>query len=215
MRDVVGAFYARYDPNACTDQFTADQFESQVAEDIKAAIDTSNDALSREQVEMVYPLFRGRYWTARDVPTNQKFGGFLVPFMEPSIIKGTPSIPLSLKNYGRFEGRMIRRINSRLAAYSSDYGFSFSQDPPLSYVLKMQLTYQRPIALRRHSYRIQHRKIPINRPYFLAKDYLENVLHDADFPFMQQYFKVDGIRDGQVYNRVATMEYICQRLNAA
>lgn len=213
VADVVGAFYARYDPKTCTDQFDPAHFETLIGQDIKAAIGASGDLLSRQQVEMVYPLFRGRYWTARDVPTNQEFGGFLVPFMEPGIIKGTPSIPISLKNYGRFEGRMIRRINPRLAAYMSDYGFSFSQDPPMSYVLKMQLTHQRPIALRRQSYRIQHRKMPSNRPYYFSQDYLQNVLQETDFPFMQQFFKLDGIRDGEVFNRVATMEYICQRLN--
>lgn len=211
---LVRAFYARYDPKACTDRFSASAFENAVASDIKAAINAEQDRLTRTQVEMAYPLFRGRFWTARDVPTNQEFGQFLVPFMEPSIVKGTPNIPLSLKNHGRFEGRMIKRISPRLAAYMSDYGYAFSDDPPLSYIVKMQMTYQRPIAVRRFSYRIQHRRMDPARPYFLTQPYLKHVLPDADFPFMRQFFDIGNIRDREVFNRIATMEYICQRINA-
>ncbi|MBF0126483.1 MAG: hypothetical protein HQM02_04645, partial [Magnetococcales bacterium] len=41
-------------------------------------------------------------------------------------------------------------------------------------------------------------------------EWLERVL-DTSFPFMRPLFQVEGIHDPEVYNRVATMEYLFQQ----
>ena len=213
VRELVWTFYSQYDPSACTRAFDPRGYEAAVAREIKDALALKGDRLARREVELAYPLFRARFWTAREVPINQGFGPCLFPFMEPDLIKGTCDIAIALKSHGLFEGRLMRRLNPRVAAYPSVYGHSFAEDPPLSHRLKAQLSYRRPPFLRRYAYRIrQRRKEP--PPYFLERDYLRAVI-DPDFPLMRRLFNVDRINDPDVLNRVATMEYILERINAA
>lgn len=169
--------------------------------------------LSRAEVELLYPLVRGRYWTARDVPINQDFGHCVFPFIEPELIKGTSDIPIALKSYGVFEGRMINYLSPSLAAYPSNYGFSFDIDPPTSYRIKAQTTYRRPPRIRRYTHRLKQLRRQ-QRPYFLQDNYIASVI-DADFPHMRRYFKIDKINDVDILNRVVTMEYVCHRLGGS
>ena len=183
-----------------------------VANTICKAIGSDGGRLSRQTVELIYPLFRNRYWTARVQSENHAFGPCLLPFLEPTLVEGSCDIPIKFKSYGRFEGAMIRRLNPRLAALPSAYGFSFAAPPPASYIFKAQLTYCRPTWLRRYSYRLQHRRHQ-EFPYFLDKPYLQSVM-DASFPYMSKLFRIEAIHDPEVLNRVATIEFVCQRMDA-
>ena len=213
LRELVWTFYSQYDPGACTGAFDPRSHEAVVAEEIKGALALTGDRLARREVEMAYPLFRARFWTAREVPINQGFGPCLFPFIEPDLIRGTCDVPIALKSHGIFEGRLMRRLSPQVAAYPSVYGHSFAEDPPLGHRLKAQLSYRRPPFLRRYAYRIrQRRKEP--PPYFLERDYLRAVI-DPDFPLMRELFNIDRINDPDVLNRVVTMEYLLERMNAA
>lgn len=74
-------------------------------------------------------------------------------FMHAQLIDGTANIPVRFKNYGRFEARLIERLDSSTASYSSGYGYRFCDPPPLSHRAKSWLTLVRPPWLRRYSYR--------------------------------------------------------------
>jgi hypothetical protein len=206
---LVWTFYSQHDPSACTDAFDQDGYTKVIAEQIAQDLGNASGLLTREQVEAAYPSFRLRYWSARDVALNQRFGWAIYPFLLPCLIKGTPTIPLRWKNYGRLEARLIRRLHPRLANYMSDYGFSFDKDPPWNYIAKMALTYARPPWLRRWTYRIKQQK-PQPRPFYLADSYLSAVI-DPGLPRMREFFRIDKIRDPEVFARVATMEYLVTR----
>lgn len=211
-RDVVWSFFARYAPEWCTSLFDAEAYESSLAEEITEALGITSGRLTRSEVELVYPLVRGRYWTAREVPINQSFGPCFFPFLEPAVIKDTCDIPIALKNYGFFEGHLVRRLNPSIAACPSIYGHSLAVDPPRFYRLRAQLTYRRPPFLRRRSYRLQHMgEKP--RPYYLQDPYLAATIN-PQFPHMRHLFRVESVRDSEVLNRIATMEYTCQRLTS-
>lgn len=209
VRDVIWSFFSRYAPSSMTPVFSQDEYEAELGNDIRAVLDTDQDSLSRAQVEAIYPLFRGRYWTARDTTINQRFGWMLFPYMEPSVVDRTPSIPISYKNFGRLEAKMITVINERLAGYPNVYGVNFTAAPTLKYRAKMLGSIIRPPSFRRLAYRLQHRQTP-NLPLFLQPHYLGTIM-DASMPYMRHYFHPEKIRDTDVFNRVATMEYLCQR----
>jgi asparagine synthase (glutamine-hydrolysing) len=211
-RELVWSFYARYDPGVCTSLFAPRSYERRLAAFIMNEVGADGPLLARYRAELAYPLVRVRYWTARDVQLNQAFGLCLFPFLEPSLVCGTCDIPIALKSYGTFEGRMIRQLNARVAAYPSDYGFPMSSDPPLRYVLGAQLSYSRPPFARRFLYRLRHRRLE-PQPYYLSKEYIRELI-DPAFPIMSRYFKVSAIRDTAVLNRVATMEYHAERHSA-
>jgi asparagine synthase (glutamine-hydrolysing) len=94
--EIVWSFYSRYDPAHLTSRFRTDDYEGELAEDMLSALPGGSRAarLDRSQVEALYPLFRVRYWTGRDVGLNQRFGPLLFPFLEPAVISvrnGCPS----------------------------------------------------------------------------------------------------------------------------
>jgi len=152
--EIVWSFYSQYDPSQVTYRFRPADYASELSRDMLLALpDNPRDGkLDRSQVEALYPLFRVRYWTGRDVGLNQRFGSLLFPFLEPSIAH---RIPIGSKDHGRLEARILQRISPRLAQYMSSYGFPLSEEPPLRYRLKMALTLWRPPYLRQFSYRIR------------------------------------------------------------
>ena len=109
-------------------------------------------------------------------------------------------------------GRTTRRITPGTAAYHSLHADSSVWDPPLTYRAKAQLSHLRPPLLRRYAYRLRHvGREP--RPYYLRPDYLRAVM-DPDFPIVRRLFRVDAISDCDLFNRVATIEYLAQRIGA-
>ena len=211
-RQLVHSFYARYDPRAMTARFAAETYEEAIAHAIMAALGTDDPRLTRRQVELAYPLFRGRYWTAREVPLNQGFGAYLTPFMEPAVIKGTPDWPLAWKSHGLIEAAMIARLSPRLAAYSSVYGWPFDRPPGTLARLRAQTSYRRPLFLRRLSYRLR-RKRPESWPPYLSAGHLAAVM-EPGFPYMRALFRLERVADEEAFNRIATLEFLCQRYQA-
>lgn len=211
-RQLVQSFYARYVPRAVTARFDAETYEEAIARAIMTALGTDDPQLTRRQVELVYPLFRGRYWTAREVPLNQGFGPYLTPFMEPAIIKGTPDWKIAWKTHGRIEAEMIAQLSPRLAAYPSVYGRPFDRPPSWLARLRAQASYRRPLLLRRLSYRLQQKKTGPMPPYLSAAH--RAAVMEPGFPYMRALFKPDRVADEEAFNRIATLEFLSQRYQA-
>jgi hypothetical protein len=209
IKDLIWAFFSRYDPKACSREFSPERYAKNLESALVYALGDGAKWEHRGRTEMAYPLFRGRYWTARDATVNNRIGWTAFPFLEPSIILDTWHIPLKFKEYGRLEARMINILNPQLANYESVYGYRFSNPPGLKYRYSNWSSSKRPIWLRGYLYRAKfHNKKPY--PFFLQDDYLGGVL-DLSFPRMKKFFNIDRINDPHVYNRVATMEYAMAR----
>lgn len=206
--DIVWSFYSRFDPRELTTRFDAERYTATMTEDMRLALPgTLRDAsLDRAAVEALYPLHRARYWTGRDTGINQRFGPLVFPFMEPRVIAGTERLPISFKDCGRLEARIIERVYPRLARYPTVYGFRPADGPSLTYRLKMQFSLRRPPWLRRYSYRMQRRRQPpITLPAWLSEGIVAAGL-DPRLPAMSEFFRIGDIRDLDLYNRIATME---------
>ncbi|MBL4720419.1 MAG: hypothetical protein JKY20_04720 [Alphaproteobacteria bacterium] len=210
-RDIAQAFYARYSPAACTSKFLVRDFEDGLMEAMRSSLQVASGEFSRSQVEALYPLFRGRYWSSRDISINQRFGWMLFPFLEPDIVQDTPNIPLRYKNSGRFEAALIHKIHPRLAAYPSVYGHGFHEPPSLGHRFSDLTSSHRPMWLRKNMYRLKTRH-PEPRPIYLTDAYLKNIF-DVKFPIMKDYFHINKIFSSEVFNRISTMEYIFQKYN--
>ena len=210
--EIVWSFYSQYDPSQVTSRFRQADYRAQLAQEMRLAFqgEPRDAKLDRAQVEALYPLFRVRYWTGRDVGLNQRFGPLLFPFLEPSVFSGTERVPIGFKDHGRLEAQILRRISPRLAQYMSTYGFPFSKEPPLRYRLKMALTLWRPPYLRQFSYRVRTRFRPLRpRPQWFCEA-LEAAHLNPRLPAMSEFFRVGQISDMDVLNRVATAELVCR-----
>lgn len=205
-------FYNRFDPAACSRRFNENIYYSKLQQKVKKVLHTDRDMLQRAQIELLYPLFRCRYWMGKNNSVNNRFGYALTPFIDYRIVKDAVAIPMKFKNFGNFEGMLINRINSRLAAYPSAYGHSFSHEAPLEKKLKEVATYMRPSILRKYLFRIKTRKSKAVLPYYLSPEYRGNVLQDG-FVYGHEFFKTNLINDNEQFNRLCTLEYVFQRLS--
>lgn len=133
----------------------------------------------------------------------------LTPFIDANVVPDALAVPIALKNSGRFEARLIAAFDPRLAAYPSAYGHDFAHSPPVKRLVKDAITLRKPPIVRRYSFRLQWRR-PAKRPYFLSDAYLGKVI-DLGFPFMSRLFDVGRIYENGQYNRLCTLEYLCQR----
>lgn len=111
--------------------------------------------LLRAEVELVYTLFRLRYWMGCNNSLFARQGAFMTPLVTPGLVALAAAVPLAWKEYGRLEAAVITQLSPRVAAGPSSYGFDFSAGPPWQHRRKTDLTRWRPVGLRRHSYRLQ------------------------------------------------------------
>jgi asparagine synthase (glutamine-hydrolysing) len=207
LRHLVWAFYSYLDPSACTSAFDATEYEDRLIDDMRAAIGASSDTVSRAEIEALYPQFRGRYWTARGLSINCRFGRTLCPFLEAAVVAGTESIPIAFKNFGRLEARLIELIWPSLAAYPSTRGFRPIDAVPFRYRLEAVLNMRRPAWIRTYSYLLRQLRPP-SRPELLRAAALRRFI-DPAFPRMSALFRPERIHDPAVLNRLCTMELLC------
>ena len=107
---------------------------------------------------------------------------------------------------------MIAQLSPRLAAYPSVYGRPFDRPPSWLARVRAQASYRRPLLLRRLSYRLQQRK-PGPMPPYLSAAHLAAVM-EPGFPYMRALFKPERVADEEAFNRIATLEFLCQRYQA-
>jgi hypothetical protein len=212
LKDVVDSFFSGYAPAATTASFRRADYTVDLIRAFQTELGCDDERVSRSQVESLYPLVRGRYWTGRDVNLNLRFGRMFFPFMQAHLIEGTAEIPICFKNYGRLEARIIERLAPSVARYPSGYGYRFCDPPPLRHRAKSWLTLFRPPCLRRYSYRLRFTK-PRSLPPFLMRGFLDKLM-DGSMPYTRRYFHLERVHDPDAFNRIATMEYIFQKYGA-
>lgn len=154
-RDMIDVFFARY--TRCF-RGSAERldYEREITRTMLAAIGADSELLQRWQVELVYPLFRGRYWTARDLEINQRFGEALYPYLEADIIRDACWIPWEWKWNFRFELALISRLDDRLLDYRTVYsGNRDGRELSASKRLELYLSGWKPVWLRRNAYALR------------------------------------------------------------
>ncbi|HET7879516.1 MAG TPA: hypothetical protein VFL55_01440, partial [Acetobacteraceae bacterium] len=213
-RQLIWSFFSQYDPAECEAGFDAGAYEDGVASKISTLLDDQSPYLERRMVEFLYPYFRCRSWFGPESNVNNRFGYSVMPFLERSVIDVALSVPLRYKNFGDFEGLLIRRSDPELAALPSAYGHDFMSNAPLRRRVAELATYARPLWLRRHTFRIRgHFQPRRSRPTLLTDEYLRRVI-SPDMPRMRRYFRPPRVGSSLHLNRIATLEYLFGYLEA-
>jgi asparagine synthase (glutamine-hydrolysing) len=209
-RQLIWAFYNRYDPAMCQRRFDESRYLDALEAKVRSVVARPRGALRRTEVEYLYPAFRCRFWMGRNASINNRIGWALTPFMDPELVRTALAVPLAHKNHGRLEAAMIRHVAPRLAAYPSDYGHAFDGPVPAKRIVKDYLTLLRPPSLRRFTYRLRHAKARPREGY-LADSYVQAVL-PRGFERLSRFFRVDRVHDPLAYSRICTLEYVFDRL---
>jgi hypothetical protein len=213
-RQFVWTFYSQYDRNDCARDFDPAAYEDAISAKISALFGLEKRRLDRHDVESLYPYFRCRSWFGRENSVNSRFGYSVLPFYERGIVDMALAVPVRYKHFGNFEARMIRMADPALAAHPSNYGHSFNADAPLWAQIAEFATYSRPLTLRRYGYRIKTRlQAAESRPAILTPEFLGRAVASA-LPRMARYFRLSGVRSSLQFNRIATLEYLLEQLQA-
>ena len=206
VRQIVQTFYGNHDPGVARRPGDLARYLDYLDASIARQLGHGG-RLSRTEVEAVYPLFRGRFWTARNNVMAARCGHFLTPLLDPPLVRLSLSLPLAWKDYGRFEGRLIARLDPLLADLPLSYGFTPRQGPDRAYAARMWLEHRRPPWLRARTVRLKRlagRLPPPSAPQEILQ-WLPGPLRIAAL--------VDPLRlvDEEQLMRTLTLEYVIRR----
>jgi hypothetical protein len=213
-RDVAEAFFARFTLADATGAFDPDAFLSTIEAKALAALGLPPEMrrpLPRPMIEQLYPRLRCRAFFGREISLVGRHGGYFMPFFDRAIIEEALTLPLELKNLGRFEAALLTHIDPRLARHMSAYGHSFDAPPTREHRLSEWSTRMRPVWMRRRSYALRRRLGTLGDEHggLLTPIYLGRVL-DLHFPHMRRFFRMKSVADSGLYRRIATLEYLGQ-----
>jgi len=210
-------FFARYARGDVTAAFDERAFLSRIGEKIAAAVEMPGGGrrLARPLVEQIYPRVRCRALSGREISLEGRYGAYLMPFLDRDVVAEAMTLPLALKNSGRFEAMLLESIDPELARLPSVYGHDFATPPSVRHRLGEWSTRARPVWLRHRSYAIRRCLGPMADEHggLLGPEYLGRVV-DLDFPAMRRFFRVERIRDSGLLRRIANLEYLARRLGS-
>jgi len=160
--DLVSTFYSNWLPAAIANADERHAFQAATADGIlhelglpAGSARARQQPLSRSDVELVYTLFRLRWWMARNNTVATRHGAFMTPLVQPRLVELAAQVPVAWKTYGQMEAAIITRLSPAGASGPSNYGFDFSQGPGAAHRRSVNATLWRPIAVRRASARLR------------------------------------------------------------
>jgi len=214
---VARSFFARFAPGDATGLFDPAAFLGAIEDKILAALGRPGDRspLPRGLIEQAYPRVRCRAAFGREISLEARFGPYLMPFLDHQVVAEAMTLPIHLKNAGRFEAMLLEAIDPALARYPSAYGHDFASRPGAKHRFAEWSTRIRPAWMRQHSYALRRRLRPVADEHggLLGDDYLSRVI-DMEFPAMRRFFNVERIGDSGLMRRIACLEYLAAHLGS-
>ncbi len=214
MRQLLWSFYGQFEPRWTTAEFDEDSHFAALESKVAETLGDSNPNLERHVIEWLYPHFRCRSWVAKEMQFGNRAGTQLNPFLDDRISQWAGSLSIDLKDLGRFEAELIRRVNPRLAAYLSAYGHSFTADPPWPYRVAYQLGQWRSPRLRRVMFRLRARTRRGRHQFhgYGAPAYIHSLFGDQPCG-MSRLFRLERVGSDAQWHRIWALEYLCRELS--
>lgn len=147
--DIVRAFYRGFDPEVFRRVDGLSLYRDALAASICHSLGVPDDrVLTRQQVELVYPLFRCHYWMSVNNSIATRHGYYATPLVDLVTVGIAWRLPLAWKNAGRLESRLIAKLHFPAASEPSTYGFRFSDGPGWRARYSERAMCARPVFLR-------------------------------------------------------------------
>ncbi|HEX5352512.1 MAG TPA: asparagine synthase [Rhodanobacteraceae bacterium] len=150
--DIVRAFYRGFDAGIFRRAGALRAYESRMAASMDRVLGraTHNGGarMTREQVELLYPLFRCHYWMAVNNSVAVRHGYNMTPLLDLDTVRFACRLQLAWKSAGRLESRLIDRLHPGIAEQPSEYGFRFADGPDRRARFSEWVTCARPVFAR-------------------------------------------------------------------
>jgi hypothetical protein len=210
FNEVCQAFYSQFPREVFIGKSDHDEFYDRLQCAMKMAIAHDSTQASRMDVELIYPLFRCRWWMNRNNSIANRLSPFMTPLVTPSLIEKAARIPVPWKNSGRFQAALINRISPRLARYPSSYGFAFSEGPGLKSRIDELSDALRTPALRPWLAELG-RKVRRSSQQNNDKNYFQ-LMGIKSPPLVSQILNTDSLSGSGDSARAVTLELLMSRL---
>lgn len=173
--------------------------------------------MKRDEIELLYPLLRLRYWQSKNNLLNNQLTYALTPFAESQFAIPAAAIPIRFKNHGLFEAALINRVAPDLAAVTSVYGHDFASPLPRRSRWKNLYRIYAPAtaiswAKRRRS-RIGVGSAP-GAHYCRRREYVDPIIGSGELA-VREWFDVGRVHDDGVPARILTVELLLRRYHGA
>lgn len=214
---VARTFFSRYTLRDVTSAFDEDAFHDALRDKILAAVGLDGDfkPLPRGVIEHIYPRIRCRALFGREISMESRRGAYFMPFLNHHVVNDAMTLPMGLKDAGRFEAMLMNAIDPELARQPSAYGHGFDVSPNLTHRASEWSTRMRPIWLRQRSYALQRLRGPIGDEHGgnLDAEFMGAVVN-LELPAMRRFFEIEAITDSGMWRRLACLQYFADRLGA-
>lgn len=204
--EIVDAFYSNFLPRIVARTTDLSDYRDYLETSVEQQIGRGTP-LSRRHVELIYPLFRCRFWTSRNNSLAARCGHFLTPLLDPALIEIGNALSLKLKDYGRFESQLIDRLSPELGRHPLVYGFSPAVGPSRLYALTMWVQHRRPTWLRANTARLKSAlgRLPAVPPPAKWIDQFEAPLA------IDEIFHTEAFHENGHWARALTLEWLIRR----
>lgn len=218
--DFLRKHYSNIDTTYCND-FDIAEFYTNLGEKIKANLQIKRDCLYPHEIQMLYQTFRMRYWGGRGLSAYNQISYYLAPFADPRIALAALAIPTRFKKNAALQRKMIRKLDSRLASYPSDSGYSFSRIGSLKYCVVMTRKTVRSYRERVRSYvgkhtpseikdvyrRLRSKATPGKKvPYYLQEDFLQTIFGGGYE--VSKYIDIGKCKNSLILSRCYSLELL-------
>jgi asparagine synthase (glutamine-hydrolysing) len=150
--DIVRTFYRGFDRGVFRRPGGLASWQDHLVSSIGCALGLDGPAarrtLRREQVELIYPLFRCHHWMGVNNSVATRHGYYATPLVDLNTVRLAWQLPMAWKNAGRLESRLVAGLHPRIASQPSAYGFRFSDGPDWHAHFTEWATCMRPVRAR-------------------------------------------------------------------
>ena len=214
LERVVDSFYGTYIASDFSRLFSPRMYAGAIRQKISEAIGgvEAGKKVHRRKIEEIYPRIRCVALFGRELSSESRRGPYLMPFLNTQLVQYTLNLPISSKNNGILESKLLCAIDPRLASYPSAYGRAFDTAPTWRNVASEAATRFRPGLLRKHSYQIRRKfsKIGDEHGDLPAPEHLSNVI-DLELPLVRKFAHPEKIGDPALLRRLTCLEYVLER----
>ncbi len=210
LEDLITTHFDSGDFVCCRPGFERREYLERLAQKARDILKARGRRLRRDEIELLYPLMRLRFWQAKNNVLNNQLTYGLTPFAEGQFAVPASAIPVRVKNHGRFEAALITAIDRRLAALPSVYGHAFTVGPSWKKRMKTDLQMMAPASAIGWAKRRRARRratTSARRPYWCARPYLDEILGGGTLA-IDEWFDLERSSDQGVLARALTVELL-------
>jgi asparagine synthase (glutamine-hydrolysing) len=196
------------DYSAYGNHFNKRQFLDGCGAKLLRTLDIDGEVMQRIDCEMAYPHHTLPSMSGPQMSNQNQRAFALTPYAEPVLTLPSREISMQFRYLGLFQGELIKRVSPSLAAYPSEYGYSFSEGPGMKARIREFAKLAMPKSVRPFLRRRKSRlSWPKELPFFQSDAYIRQLFPDG-YPHTGQIVSLDGVRNPVVYSNALTLEIL-------